>query len=100
MQQDQAGPLKSNIPESPPLPEPIEAETTLSKRKVYIVHVQSQAFSAFRRNEIQSNETFNKHKKIGKCNEESETKSKWIINRERCKDLSKMIVFQNVQPTI
>ena len=65
---DQAEPLKSAIPEPPPLPEQAEIETLGNRNKIN-VNGKSQVMCPVWLNEIQSNKIFNKQKKITQCSD-------------------------------
>jgi hypothetical protein len=78
--QDQNIPLKNSIPEPPPLPEPVDTETTVNNSKSG-ANGKTQTLSPVWLNEIQSNEIFNKQKKITNSSENSEPEVKINMNK-------------------
>ena len=78
--QDQNIPLKNAIPEPPPPPESVETETIVNNSKSG-ANGKTQTLSPIWLNEIQSNEIFNKQKKITQSSENSEPEVKIDLNK-------------------
>jgi len=76
--QDQSVPLKCSIPDPPPPPDLVEAETVVNTNKPSGANGKTQVLSPIWLNEIQSNKIFNKHKKNIQNNENSEDEIKVV----------------------